>query len=239
MGVVMPFRKIAVLAFLLCAAHAIASDVRLMTEEYPPYNFQNGARVSGLGADQIYAIMDRAGLDYEVELTQWSRASGAARKKPATCVFSTFRTTDREQEFEWIGPLSEDRALLIMADEREIELNTLEDAKSYSVGTQTGEFTVGILESAGFGQVEQAPSMAAALKKLLAGRNDLMAVPEPYFNELLGQGVPVAAAYTLPALEVALACNPETDPQHLAAMRAAMASIIADGTQDAIIARYQ
>ncbi|MEL7252906.1 MAG: transporter substrate-binding domain-containing protein [Pseudomonadota bacterium] len=221
------------------AGASAAADLRLMTEEYPPYNFQEGARISGLGADQIFAIMDRANLTYEVELTRWSRAIGSARNKPATCVFSTFRTPDREADFEWIGPLSEDRSLLIKTADSDITLNSIDDAASYSVGTQTGEFTVGILQDAGIANVEQAPSMADALKKLLAGRNDLMAVPELYFFELQEQGVPVVPALTLPALQVALACNPETDPDHLDAMRDAMAQIIEDGTQDTILARYQ
>ena len=235
----MLIRSLAVSILLLHPISAKASDLTLMTEEYPPYNFQDGATVSGLGAEQVFAIMERAGLTYKVELTRWSRAIGSARKKPATCVFSTFRTPDREDDFEWIGPLSEDRSLLIKSAESDIALESLEDAMSYSVGTQTGEFTVGILEAAGFEKVEQAPSMADALRKLLAGRNDLMAVPEPYFLGLQQQGVQVVAAYTLPALEVGLACNPGTDPGHLAAMREAITSIIEDGTQAAITARYK
>lgn len=228
-------------AYLLaaCGSAAIASDLRLMTEEYPPYNFESGDRILGLGAEQVFEIMSRAGLTYDVEITRWSRAIGSARRKSATCVFSTFRTPDREGEFVWIGPLSEDRSLLIKRADRDIALQNLEDAQAYSVGTQTGEFTVGILEAAGFDNVEQAPSMADALKKLLAGRNDLMAVPELFYRRLLDEGVPVAAALTLPTLEVALACNPDTDPLHVAAMQTAMDSIIADGTQKAIIARHK
>lgn len=218
---------------------AQASDLTLMTEEYPPYNFKTGDNISGLGAEQVFEMMRRADLTYQVEITRWSRAIGLTRNKPATCVFSTFRTPDRENEFIWIGPLSEDRSLLIKTADSDISLNSLEDALAYSVGTQTGEFTVGILEAAGFDQVEQAPSMAGALKKLLAGRNDLMAVPELYFLGLLEQGVPVVSALSLPSLQVALACNPNTDPAHITSLRAAMDDIIADGTQSAIIARYK
>ena len=78
----------------------------------------------------------------------------------------------------------------------------------------------GIGPAAGFERVEQAPSMANALKRLLSGRNELMAAPEPYFEDLLKDGAPVLAAVFLPA------------------MRAAMASLIADGTQASIIARH-
>lgn len=218
---------------------AMAADLMLMTEEYPPYNFQSADGISGFGAEQVFEIMDRAGLTYEVELTRWSRAIGAARKKPATCVFSTFRTPDREADFQWIAPLSSDRSLLIKKSDNDLTLNTLEDALMYSVGTQTGEFTVGILESAGFEKVEQAASMADALKKLLSGRNDLMAVPEPYFEGLLEDGVPVVSAFVLPELQVALACNPDTDPDHLARMQQALDGMIADGTQHAIQSRHE
>lgn len=232
-------RFLATAVFVSCLSPAAASELQLMTEEYPPYNFRVGDEITGLGADQVFEIMSRARLSYEVELTRWSRAIGSARTQPATCVFSTFRTPDREDDFIWIGPLSADRSLLIKAMESDIAINSLEEAMAFSVGTQTGEFTVGILEAAGFENVEQAPSMADALKKLLAGRNDLMAVPELYFKRLQEQGVPVTSVLSLPALEVALACNPETDPEHITAMRTAMDDIIADGTQTAIIARHK
>ncbi|MEM9707246.1 MAG: transporter substrate-binding domain-containing protein [Pseudomonadota bacterium] len=210
-----------------------------MTEEYPPYNFQSETGIGGFGAEQVFEIMERADLSYEVELTRWSRAIGSARSKPATCVFSTFRTPDREADFHWIGPLSMDESLLIRKQGSDIELATLDDALDYSVGTQTGEFTVGILEEAGFERVDQAASMADALKKLLSGRNDLMAVPEPYYQALLSDEVAVEQAFVLPALEVALACNPETDEDHIARMRNAMDSMIEDGTQQAIQSRYE
>ncbi len=227
---------------VVCMTSSIAeasSELRLMTEEYPPYNYTEGDQVAGLGAEQVFELMDRAGVSYKVEVTRWSRAIGSARRHPATCVFSTFRTPQREQDFVWIGPLSEDRSLLISREQSGIKLEKLDDAKRYSIGTQTGEFTVGILESAGFGGIEQAPSMAVALRKLLVGRNDLMAVPELYYKRLLEQGVPVVSVLSLPVLEVALACNPGTDPVQLDTLRSEMESMIADGTQAAILARHK
>lgn len=218
---------------------ATAADLMLMTENYPPYNFPSENGISGYGAEQVFEILDRAELTYEVELTRWSRAIGQAREKPSTCVFSTFRTLDREPEFRWVGPLSFDRSLLIKRQDSEFALNTLDEALAYSVGTQTGEFTVGILEAAGFETIEQAATMSDALKKLLSGRNDLMAVPEPYFRELLEDGIPVVPALFLPALEVALACNPQTNLEHLSRMQQALDSMIADGTQRAIQMRYE
>ncbi len=41
---------------------AMAADLMLMTEEYPPYNFQSADGISGFGAEQVFEIMDRAGL---------------------------------------------------------------------------------------------------------------------------------------------------------------------------------
>lgn len=234
----MNFRGLA-LACIICSGADASSELRLMTEEYPPYNYKSGDEIVGLGAEQVFEMMDRAGVNYQVEITRWSRAIGSARRHAATCVFSTFRTPKRERDFVWIGPLSEDRSLLIKRADSDITLETLADAKGYSIGTQTGEFTVGILEAAGFENVEQAPSMADALKKLLGGRNDLMAVPELYYKRLLEQDIPVASAFSLPALEVALACNPDTDPEQVDALRLAMQNMIADGTQAAIIARHK
>jgi polar amino acid transport system substrate-binding protein len=235
----MVWKVLALIGLVGGSGVAAASELQLMTEEYPPYNFTEGDRISGLGAEQVFEMMARAGVSYDVEMTRWSRAIGMTRRHAATCVFSTFRTPAREAEFVWIGPLSEDRSMLIKRADSDIVLATLEEAKAYSVGTQTGEFTVGILEAAGFDNVEQAPSMADALKKLLAGRNDLMAVPELFYKRLRDEGVPVEPAFTLPVLEVALACNPKTDPTYLTALRTAMESIIADGTQAAIVARYK
>ena len=228
---------IIVLAFLSGSA-ASAVDIQLMTEEYPPYNFRSGDEIAGLGAEQVFEVMQRAGLSYEVELTRWSRAIGTAERRPATCVFSTFHTDERDDRFLWVEPLAVDRSLLIKRNDSDIALESLADAQDYAIGTQTGEFTVGILESAGFDQLDLTASMDDALKMLLAGRNDLMAVPEAYFQRIATDGVPVEPALVLSTTNVAIACNLETDPEHVARMQQALDAMITDGTQMEIQNRH-
>ncbi|MFP3385436.1 substrate-binding periplasmic protein [Tritonibacter sp. SIMBA_163] len=218
---------------------AQAADVRLFTEDYAPLNFERDGEIVGLGADQVFEIMDRAGITYEAELTQWSRAIGQAERRPNTCVFSTTHTPERDPKFKWVEPLASDSTILVRKAGSDIAPATIEEARSYRTGTQTGDYTVGVLEGAGFDAIDLAPTQSATLKKLLQGRIDLMATSGSFLESALADGVEIEEALVLSTTMMSLACSQKTDQALVDRMQTALQSMIDDGTQTEIAARYK
>ncbi|MCG7624813.1 substrate-binding periplasmic protein [Epibacterium sp. Ofav1-8] len=225
--------------FLGLAGGAQAADVMLFTEDYAPLNFERDGEIVGLGADQVFEMMDRAGISYEVELTQWSRAIGQAERRPNTCVFSTTHTEERDPNFKWVEPLASDSTILVRKAGSDVAPATIEEAAAYRTGSQTGDYTVGVLEEAGFQQIDLAPNQAATVKKLLQGRIDLMATSGSFLEASRADGVEVEEALVLSTTTMSLACSLKTDQELVDRMQAALQSMIDDGTQAEIAAKYE
>jgi polar amino acid transport system substrate-binding protein len=225
---------------LLLAARPLAAEevLHLTTEQYAPFNFQNGDDIAGLGADQVKEIMRRSGIRFDIELLPWSRAIGLAREKPMTCVFTTAHTVDRDSHFKWVEPLLVERTLLIRAAGSGVEPADVAAASAYRTGTQTGDYTVELLRNAGFTQIDLARDLDLTLKKLLSGRVDLMAVSESFAHRLQDEGVPVEEVAVLYEQVFSIACSPETPDGIVKRMQSALTAMIADGTQAEILARY-
>ncbi|MBU3033581.1 substrate-binding periplasmic protein [Tritonibacter mobilis] len=218
---------------------AQAADVMLLTEDYAPMNFERDGEIVGLGADQVFEMMNRAGITYEAELTQWSRAIGQAERRPNTCVFSTTHTEERDPNFQWVEPLASDSTILVRKAGSDIAPASIDDARGYRTGTQTGDYTVGVLEEAGFEAIDLAPSQSATLKKLLQGRIDLMATSGSFLEAALADGAEIEEALVISTTTMSVACSHKTDQALVARMQEALQSMIDDGTQAEITAKYE
>jgi len=231
------------LAALACAAAmavpAAAADINLTTEDYKPYNFMEGGEIVGLGADQVFEIMKRAGIAYEVEMAQWSRAIGLAESRANYCVFTTAHTEERDAKFRWVEPINSATTILIKKAGSDVNPANLEDAKAFSVGTQSQDYTESILQTQGFGKIDAAPNMETTVKKLMAGRVDMMATSVAYFESLKADGMDVEEVLVLAQSTDGIACHVDTDPALLEKMQAALDSMIEDGTQAKILAKYE
>lgn len=218
---------------------AQAADINLTTEEYKPFNYMEGDKITGFGAEQVFEVMNRAGLTYEVEMAQWSRAIGLAEKEPNYCVFTASHTAERDPKFVWIEPLNVDRTLLMKKSGSDVNPATIEDAKAFTVGTQSQDYTESLLQGQGFPKIDAAKNMETTLKKLDAGRIDLVAVSEAFYNSLKKDGKDVDIAVVLSETVLSMACNPGTNADNVTKMQDALKSMIDDGTQAAILAKYQ
>ncbi|KUP92190.1 bacterial extracellular solute-binding protein, family 3 [Tritonibacter horizontis] len=217
---------------------AQAADVMLFTESYAPLNFERDGQIVGLGADQVFELMDRAGITYEAEMTQWSRAIGQAERRPNTCVFSTTHTEERDPNFSWVEPLATDSTILVRKTGAAIAPASIEEARQYRTGTQTGDYAVGVLEAAGFEAIDLAPAQDATLKKLMQGRIDLMATSGTFLEVAQAEGVEIEEVLVLSTTTMSMACSKKTDQALVDRMQAALQSMIDDGTQAEIAAKY-
>lgn len=225
-------------AYLFAVSPANASELTLFTEEYAPLNFEQDGQIVGMGTDQVVEMMSRAGVAYKMELTRWSRAINLAEKNADTCVFSTTHTEERDPNFQWVEPLNVDRTVLARAKGSGIEVTDVAAAAQLRTGTQTGDYTVGVLEENGFGNIDLSPTPDVTLKKLKMGRIDLIITSESFLEVAIAEGHELEQVLVLSETVLSLACSKATDPAVVASLQSALQSIIDDGTQAEIQAKY-
>jgi polar amino acid transport system substrate-binding protein len=232
----MKFTAAALVALL--ATPAVAEPLRLVTEDYPPYAFRENGVLKGTSVEQIEHMMKATGQEHTIEMMPWARALALAETQPMHCVFTTTHNAERHGKFKWVEPLLWGRTLLIRRAGSPVDPADLEAASGYRVGATRGDFTVDLLKAAGFAKLDLVTDFNLSLKKLLAGRIDMMPVAEDYYAKLRRDNIEIERVLVLSEQIFSLACNKSVPDVEIARMQTALGNLIADGTQAALIRKY-
>eukprot|EP00828_Plagiopyla_frontata_P029713 TRINITY_DN38511_c0_g1_i1.p4 TRINITY_DN38511_c0_g1~~TRINITY_DN38511_c0_g1_i1.p4 ORF type:complete len:132 (-),score=43.09 TRINITY_DN38511_c0_g1_i1:62-457(-) len=89
-----------ILAAQTCPAQS--ADLRVVTEDWPPYNYSEHGKVTGVVTEVVLAALDRSDLDYTVEVLPWARAYKLARTEPNVMIYSILKLDSRAPLFKWL-----------------------------------------------------------------------------------------------------------------------------------------
>ena len=130
--------------FLLAAEEALAidkttsaNDLIYMTEQYPPFNFQENGRLQGISIDLLEKIWERMGENLNrsiIELLPWTDCYQRTLNEEGTVLFAMARSPQREQLFKWAGPIGPFRTVLLARRDRNISIASPEDLNNYKIG---------------------------------------------------------------------------------------------------------
>lgn len=224
--------------FALLATTAFADPLKLVTEEYPPYSYRDGAILKGSSIDQVNLLMKDAGLDHTVEIIPWARALALAEKQPDHCVFTAAHNAERDPNFKWVEPLLAGRTLLIRKSGASVNPQNLDEARQFLVGATRNDFTADILKAKDFKRVDLATDFNLTLKKLAVGRIDLMPIAEDYYVKLRRDGAEIEKVLILSEQIYSIACNKAVPDEQITKMQKSLDNLIADGSQAALFKKY-
>jgi TRAP-type uncharacterized transport system substrate-binding protein len=213
---------IANVLLLLTGQVVIAQGIKVLTEEYPPYNMMVNGQIAGFSTELIKKAFGNARVPYTLHLMNWDVAIKRAQDIPNTCVYSTNRTEEREPLFKWVGPIAHSDWLLFGRSDSP-HITSAEDAKKYTIGIYPSD-AVGIyLKEHGF-KVDVAPEDKLNPTRLMNKQIDFWAsgtLQGPYVAEHVGvRGL-------LPVLTIReslmyLACSKATSDELVARLNAAI-----------------
>ncbi|QOY94085.1 transporter substrate-binding domain-containing protein [Massilia sp. UMI-21] len=236
------------LGVLSAAAHAAVDAVPavrprlyLTTETSAPSSMLDGARVIGIATDKVREAMQRAGVDYRIELLPWKRAYLAAQQRPDACVYSTSRTPEREGLFKWVGPTDVGEWVMMGRADSRLKLRSLDDARGLRIGTYNGDARDAYLRGRGF-RVDAANEDLANAGKLLLDRIDLWAASLRSGSTILsryGYDKKIVPLLVFKRIELYLACNPGVPDAVVTRLNAAFDTIARDGTGRRIERGYE
>lgn len=196
-----------------------APSLTLVTESRPPRQMLENGNVVGTATAKVKSLMDSGGLSYSLDLYPFARAFHMAKTQPNVCIFSIARTQERENQFIWITPaLTQIHRVFLARDDSNIRLNSLDDAKKYSVGTYNGDAMDKYFKDLNW-NVDTAPYDVSNLYKLISKRIDLWVDDEQvaqYLIETNNDKTPIHSVYDIQTLDIFLACNPKTDTETIA-----------------------
>jgi len=172
-----PLLMLAGLALLALRQPAAAQDIRIVTEELPPYNMTQGGQVTGLATEVVLAVLKEAGLPAApIQVMPWARAYDTALNGENVLIYSITRTPQREKLFKWVGLIAPTQSWLFALNGRVPALKSLEDARKYQIATVNGDAGEQYLTARGFVigmNLQSSTRYELNYEKLKGGRVDL------------------------------------------------------------------
>ena len=156
---------------------SLAQSLAIYTEISPPDQFlAPDGKPAGFAVEVVQEIQKRLGDTTPIKVVPWVRGYTLLQSNPNTMLFSMSRTTDRNPEFEWVGPIKESVFSFFVKADSKIVIKTLGDAKKLSlVGVYKEDVRDQYLTKAGFTNLDRSYDETIMIKKLMAGHIDTFA----------------------------------------------------------------
>lgn len=218
---------------LLCLITGLskAAPINLIISALPPFMNQSNNQMEGITVDLAKELFRRAGVQYHFLFMPPKRALITAMNTSNYCVLAVERSQERETLFQWISPILISRHALYSRKEENYQIDTLEEARSYKIGSYLGSGVGEYLESQGF-QVEYSSQNELNVRKLLTKRIDLWASDTISATMLSSQyqtGILEPEIIFLTTLR-GMACNNDMDGNTIALLQQTLMDMYRDGT---------
>lgn len=158
-----------------CTAAAPADRIRILAEDYPPFNYRDAkGEIVGTSTDIVKSIMAKVGQDINIEIMPWTQAYKLTLEVPGTALYSMARTAEREHLFMWVGPIGSHEYWLYAKKGSGVQVSSLDEAKQVkAIAAVKDEAGQQKLAGQGFINFVYTSTIAEGLKKLNAGEADL------------------------------------------------------------------
>jgi ABC-type amino acid transport substrate-binding protein len=220
------------------------SGLQIYTEEFPPYNYLGpDGKITGSSTEVVQEILSRRGEEAEISLVSWSDGYQRTLETPNTVLYSAARTAEREPLFSWVGPAGSYDFVFYAKNGSAIRIESLDAArKAGTIGVVKDDARHQFLQENNVVDVATYPDDVSCVQALMAGDVTLWlgssAIAAANIEKAGYAPEEVVALYPVRTVELFIAFNKQTSPELVADWQKTLDAMKADGTYDAIMARY-
>lgn len=212
--------------------------VNFLTEENPPLNFNKDGKPAGIATAVVTEMAKRAGVPAQIELLPWSEAYSRAQGEADTCVYSTARLATRNNQFQWVGPITRGYWSAFALEGFSDKIAKVDDLKQYRIGVTRDARAEG-LRQRGFTrllEVERDRDVPAklTLDRAKAGGVDVWVTQGYSARDIAREaGAPAVREIFsgINSQDYWLACNNDMPKETVRALTHALTGMFKDGSQ--------
>ena len=243
-------KKIAALVLALMisltAVSALADTLVMCTNaSFPPYEYVEGDKVVGIDADIVAAICEKLGYDLQIDDMEFDSLIAAVQSGKADFAMAGMTVTEeRQQMINFSDSYATGIQSVIVKEDSDITSvdDLFAEGANHTVGVQlstTGDiYTTGDIEEAGLGTVQRFPNGNEAVMALVNGKIDCVVIDNEPAKAYVAANPGLKVLDSSYAVEDYAAAIAKDNTELLEKFNAALAELKADGTIDAIIAKY-
>lgn len=220
-------------------ADSSPSDLLILTEEYAPFNYLEDGTLKGLSVDLLESAFHHMGSSItrdDFSLGSWSEAYQTALTRNNTILFTMARIPEREDKFQWAGPIITDAKVLFgIPDENSSILHN--DITSYRIVAISDDSGYQLALDAGASpdQVIVVSSAGEAIRMVENGTADVWSYGEMAGNEQINRYANNPEKFT-PLLDIGtveeyFAIQKDTDPAFVRELNDTLATLKTERTE--------
>jgi polar amino acid transport system substrate-binding protein len=229
--------------------NAAEEELLVVTEQFPPFNFLEGNTVKGLSTRIVRKLLERAHLNYKLELVPWKRAYNTTLNRPNTLIYTIAKTELRKDKFHWIGKISNRKVSLFrLRSRQDLARMTLEAAKENAkIASVQGDASTEKIIEIGFAvknitMIRDLTTSNLSMKHVINGRSDYFPMnPYSLKYRIKAGDVPdlFAEQFVIHNADgYYIAANIETDAEILEALRDSYKRLAQEGFINKVINEY-
>ena len=245
------FIALTLLILLVLSIHMTSAQVlprfKIMTEHWVPYQFEENGTIQGISVDLLVDLLERVGSQQgrnDIKMLPWARGYRYAQQTEHAILFLTSRTSEREHLFKWVGPVIQNRWLLIAKKQRQLKLDTKADLLNFTYATVIDDVGEQYLLNAGIpkANLDRTSGYVNCIRMLNAARVDMVAMSWETFSLFAAQeGIDTSlfeSVYPLASSDLYYAFFKGTPEWIIASFQAALEALIAEGRLDELKMKY-
>lgn len=230
----------------LTAVSALADTLVMATNaSFPPYEYVEGDQVVGIDADIAAAICEKLGYELQIDDMEFDSLIAAVKSGKADFAMAGMTVTkERQQMINFSDSYATGIQSVIVKEGSDITCvdDLFAEGANHTVGVQlstTGDiYASGDIQDAGYGTVLQFPNGNEAVLALVNGKIDCVIIDNEPAKAYVAANAGLKVLDTSYAVEDYAAAIAKENTELLEKFNAALAELKADGTIDAIVAKY-
>jgi polar amino acid transport system substrate-binding protein len=227
----------------------ILENLNWITEEYPPFNYQdpNTGEISGAAVEILSQIFRKLGISIDninLKIYPWARGYHMVLNEPETVLFSTTYTPDRLKKMKFVGPIAPNVVAVIAPKSSKLSIKSAADLNQLKIGVVRDDIGEELLIAQGVKpeSIDRLNSGLSMVKKLASGRVDAVsyahATTQLLFKTAGINSNDYEIILVLKSSSMGFTFHKSTDEYILEPMRKALKELEADGTITEIQAKY-
>lgn len=229
------------LALLLCAR--ADAELRILTEPGPPTAFMEDGELRGFGVDVVRELIERTGANAQIEIMPWTRAYTLAQRGPNVALFAMVRTPEREQRFQWVGPILHGKVRFYSLKSSGMQVDSLDDvAASGPLAVPKQWYSYEALQAKGLQNLYGVPTPQTMVTLFAHGRGNLILLEDILLRDMLApaglEPADVQPQMVFMESSYYIGFSRDTDPAVVATWQRELAEMRRDGSFSAIFRQW-
>jgi polar amino acid transport system substrate-binding protein len=164
-----------------------------LTEQAPPFNFQDNGTIRGISVDLLERVLLRMGTSLnrsDIKLQAWSKSYEAALSDKNAVLFITAYLPERAPKFKWVGPIFSTKTTIYALKDRKVRLNLAhspQDLMKYKIAVVRDEYAEQLLMNLGAKDLIEVESGDLITKMMKNGSVDAWGCSDLVGTYLMGK----------------------------------------------------